>query len=63
MDRNPRGKIVQDSWDTLKNEIIKIQTKTISQRKTPKRFQMKPVWLYKELSEKLRDKMDKYKKI
>lgn len=37
----------QDTWETLKNEIIKAQTETISQRKKNKRYLTRPAWLHK----------------
>lgn len=61
MDGNPRRSI-QDAWETLKNKILKAQTKTIPQRKKNKRNQMRPTWSHKELCNKLMNKKDKYKK-
>uniref|UniRef100_A0A2D4LRK9 Uncharacterized protein n=1 Tax=Micrurus spixii TaxID=129469 RepID=A0A2D4LRK9_9SAUR len=57
-----KGKTTQESWETLKSTIIKAQTNTILLRKKNKKSKKKPAWLHKDLSGKLKEKKDKYKK-
>ncbi|XP_058028993.1 uncharacterized protein LOC131193128 [Ahaetulla prasina] len=57
-----RGKTTQEAWEILKSEIIKAQSNTIPMKKKNNRSQKKPAWMHKELSDKLKDKKDKYKK-
>lgn len=59
---NLRGNKIQEAWETQKNEIIKVQSRTIPLRKKNKSFQMKSACLHKEFTDKLRDKKHKYKK-
>uniref|UniRef100_A0A8C5SD23 Sodium/hydrogen exchanger n=1 Tax=Laticauda laticaudata TaxID=8630 RepID=A0A8C5SD23_LATLA len=56
------GKTTQESWETLKSMIIEAQTSTKPLRKKNKKSKKKPAWLHKELSGKLKEKKDKYKK-
>jgi hypothetical protein len=56
-----KGKTTQEAWEILKSEIIKAQSSTIPTKKKNNSSQKKPAWLHKELSDKLKDKKDKYK--
>ena len=57
------AKTVQDTWENLKGEILKAQTKRIPQRKKNKRLLTRLVWVHTEISDKLRKKKEKYKKL
>lgn len=57
-----KAKILQEAWESLKNNLIKAQTQTVPERKKNERQLMRPASFQKMLSYKLRNTKDNFKK-